>query len=214
MRHQPPKSLARTITAMASTAGLSGSWLGPLKTQIVDEKGSVVMLQPKRAPGTKVPTLMMDLKTGEADETWHVAKDSPGFKTCLKNCAYYVTHSPTGRVWTTMNAPALPESTTCTFGVLGLLRLQAGSVLALVTRAKRVCAWSCCCTSTVSPQPAPSAAQSDVSTELPPLAPFTWQVTSTPDAIYHVEDTQLITHEAVKSTVGDLRYALPACAQA
>jgi hypothetical protein len=66
----PQHSASGAMAARAvSIAGLTGDWLGPLKTQILDQQGSVVSLQPKRAQGVKVSTLMMDLKTGEGPDT-------------------------------------------------------------------------------------------------------------------------------------------------
>jgi hypothetical protein len=68
--------------------------------------GSQVRLQPLRHPSERVPTLVLDLRSGAVS----VAK----------------------------NAPALPDSTPCVLGIIGLVRLGAGSVLAVITKAKRV----------------------------------------------------------------------------
>ncbi|GFH27879.1 hypothetical protein HaLaN_26267 [Haematococcus lacustris] len=111
---------------MFSTPSVPGSWLGLLRLQV---QGSVVTLQPRRSPGDKAPSLVLDLKTG--------------------------------RVTQQQGGTRVPDTAPLVHGVVGVMVLGSGAVLALVT--------------------------------------------SVPDAVFHVEEIQLITHEAVKSNTGDLK---------
>ncbi len=63
---------------------------------------------------------------------------APAYSTAAVHASPVPPHSrPFGQVWVG-RAPPLPSDALLTLGVAGILRLGKGSVLAVVTRAKRV----------------------------------------------------------------------------